>query len=324
MDLVAVGIVVLIASTSVALWDVFTARTGVSKSENRLHLVQLAYMAMFISALGLMLKFISFAGVLLLATVVTGLIYFWDFLGGARRRAKGSHDPMPVELAKGFFPVILIVFFVRSFIAEPFKIPSGSMIPTLEVGDFILVNKFTYGIRLPVANKKIVELNQPKRGDVMVFRYPEDQSLDYIKRVIGLPGDEVAYINKRLIVNGKPIPTAPEGSFEVTEHGLNYQHYDRLREKMGDTQHAIIVNPDTAPLHLAGVSQFPQRDQCRYNEQGFTCRVPPGHFLMLGDNRDNSKDSRYWGFVPEENIVGKAFFIWWNFGEFKRIGSVIN
>jgi signal peptidase I len=324
MDLVTIGIAVLAVSTAIALWDVFTSKTNEVISENRLHWVQFAYMAMFISSLGLMLKFVSFAGVLLLATIVTGLIYAWDFLWGAKRRPKGKHDPMPVELAKGFFPVILIVFFVRSFIAEPFKIPSGSMIPTLEVGDFILVNKFTYGIRLPVANKKIVELNQPKRGDVMVFRYPEDPSLDYIKRVIGLPGDEIAYVNKRLSVNGQAVPTTDEGGVEVTEHGLNYQRYDRLREKMGDTQHAIIVNPDTAPLQLAGVSQFPQRDKCRYNEQGFICRVPVGHYLMLGDNRDNSKDSRYWGFVPEENIVGKAFFIWWNFGAFKRIGSVIN
>lgn len=324
MDLVTIGIAVLATSTAIALWDVFSSTAGEAKSENRLHLVQFAYMAIFISALGLMLKFVSFAGVLLLATVITGLIYAWDLLWGARRRPKAAHDPMPVELAKGFFPVILIVFFVRSFIAEPFKIPSGSMIPTLEVGDFILVNKFTYGIRLPVVNRKIVELNQPKRGDVMVFRYPEDQSLDYIKRVVGLPGDEISYINKRLIINGKPVPTVPDGGFEASEQGLNFQRYDRLREKLGDTQHAIIVNPDTSPLHLAGVSQFPRRDQCRYNEQGFTCRVPAGHFLMLGDNRDNSKDSRYWGFVPEENIVGKAFFIWWNFGEFKRIGSVIN
>lgn len=324
MDLVTIGIVVLGVSTAIALWDVFTSKTGEVKSENRLHWVQFAYMAMFISSLGLMLKFVSFAGVLLIATVVTGLIYAWDFLWGAKRRPKGLHDPMPVELAKGFFPVILIVFFVRSFIAEPFKIPSGSMIPTLEVGDFILVNKFTYGIRLPVANKKILAVNLPKRGDVMVFRYPEDQTLDYIKRVVGLPGEEIAYINKRLIVNGQPVATTSEGSVELAEKGLNFQQYDRLKEKMGDTQHAIIVNPETAPLHLAGVSQFPQRDQCRYNEQGFTCRVPAGHYLMLGDNRDNSKDSRYWGFVPEENIVGKAFFIWWNFGEFNRIGSVIN
>ncbi len=324
MDLVSIGLGVLAVSTAVALWDAITARADEPKSENRLHLVQFAYMAIFISSLGLMLKFISFAGVLLVATVVTGLIYFWDFVWGARRRPAGAHDPMPVELAKGFFPVILIVFFVRSFIAEPFKIPSGSMIPTLEVGDFILVNKFTYGIRLPVANKKIVELNQPKRGDVMVFRYPEDPTLDYIKRVVGLPGEEISYLNKRLIVNGQPIATTAEGSFEMTDAGLRYQHFDRLLEKMGETQHTVIVNPDTPPLHLAGVSQFPQRDQCRYNEQGFTCRVPAGHYLMLGDNRDNSKDSRYWGFVPEENIVGKAFFIWWNFGEFTRIGSAIH
>jgi signal peptidase I len=323
MDLVTVGIISLLAGTGIAVWDAVTSHQGDIKSENRLHLVQFAYMVMFIAAFGLMLKFISFAGVLLLATVVTGVIYLWDFLWGAKRRPADAHEPMAVDLAKGFFPVILIVFFVRSFIAEPFKIPSGSMIPTLEVGDFILVNKFTYGIRLPVANKKIVEINKPLPGDVMVFRYPEDPSLDYIKRVVGVPGDEIAYLNKRLIINGKAVSSAPDGSFEATEQGLRYQQYDRIQEKLGEHQHAIIVNPDAAPLHLAGVSQFPHKDGCRYNEQGFTCRVPEGHYFMLGDNRDNSKDSRYWGFVPEENIVGKAFFIWANFSDFKRIGSRI-
>ncbi len=323
MDLVTVGITTLALSTSVALWDAFSTHQGEAKSENRLHLVQFAYMAIFISSLGLMLKFVSFAGVLFLATVLTGIVYLWDVLWGVKRRAPGVHEPMPVELARGFFPVIVIVFFVRSFIAEPFTIPSGSMIPTLEVGDYILVNKFTYGIRLPVINKKIVELNQPKRGDVMVFRYPEDPSLDYIKRVIGIPGDEITYINKRLIVNGQPATATAGGSFETSGKGQRVQHFDRLHEKLGDVQHDILLDPDAPPISPHSVKQFPQKENCRYNEQGFTCKVPEGRYLMLGDNRDNSTDSRYWGFVPEENIVGRAFFIWMNFSSLKRIGGTI-
>ncbi|CAJ0714867.1 MULTISPECIES: signal peptidase I [Ralstonia] len=226
-------------------------------------------------------------------------------------------QPWWLEYTASFFPVIAAVFLLRSFVIEPFKIPSGSMIPTLQIGDFILVNKYTYGIRLPIVNKKIVELNQPQRGDVMVFRYPKDESMDYIKRVIGVPGDVVKYDNKRLTVNGQPATYAPQSDYLDGER-LTYSK--QYQETLGNVTHNILNDADR-PAYVSGPDDFPFRENCTYNQTGFTCKVPAGHYFMMGDNRDNSADSRYWGFVPDKNIVGKAFFIWMNLGDLKRIGG---
>ena len=225
-------------------------------------------------------------------------------------------QPAWLEYTAGLFPVIAVVFFLRSFVAEPFKIPSGSMIPTLLVGDLILVNKFTYGIRLPVINTKIIDLGSPQRGDVMVFRYPRDPSMDYIKRVVGLPGDEIIYENNRLRVNGKAVPLADAGEFYDGER-LSYSR--QYSETLGTIDHKILTELDK-PSFISGVDTFPFRDQCQYLSTGLRCVVPPGHYYVMGDNRENSLDSRYWGFVPEQNIVGKAFFVWMNFSDIKRIG----
>lgn len=259
----------------------------------------------------------NFALILFLLTVATGAIWLFDLVVMRKRRSPDAREPWWVEYGASFFPVILAVFLLRSFLVEPFKIPSGSMIPTLLVGDFILVNKYTYGIRLPVINKKVLELNAPQRGDVMVFRWPEDPSLDYIKRVVGLPGDKVAWQDKRLFINGEEVPAARQA---------DYLHPDRLyysvryREKLGQVEHAIILDKD-APAFVTHVMQFPGRDKCIYNSSGVSCEVPAGHYFVMGDNRDASSDSRVWGFVPDQNIVGKAFLIWFNFGDLKRIGS---
>ncbi len=228
-------------------------------------------------------------------------------------------QPWWLDWTAGLFPVILAVFFLRSFLFEPFKIPSGSMIPTLLVGDLILVNKFHYGVRLPVINKKITEGNKPERGDVMVFRYPPKPSLDYIKRVVGVPGDEVAYINKRLTING--IPVAISGVPEFFDEDV-MRYFPQYEEQLGTHKHRLL-NDDSrrGGISDAEVSDFPDRSNCRYSAEGVVCKVPERHFFMMGDNRDNSLDSRYWGFVPEKNIVGRAFFVWMNFGNLKRIGG---
>ncbi|TAK92707.1 MAG: signal peptidase I [Aquabacterium sp.] len=236
----------------------------------------------------------------------------------AQARDKLLMQPWWLDWTAGLFPVICAVFLMRSFLFEPFKIPSGSMIPTLLVGDLILVNKYHYGIRLPVINKKIIANHEPQRGDVMVFRYPVNPSLDYIKRVIGVPGDEIAYINKSLTINGKPIEKTALAEF-YDEDSLRY--YSRYMENLVTMKHSVIEDKSRpAFIPQQAVEDFPGRENCRYSGEGVICKVPAGHYFMMGDNRDNSLDSRFWGFVPDENIVGKAFVIWMNFGDFKRIG----
>jgi signal peptidase I len=293
----------------------------------------------------------NFALLLFLATVVTGLYWIAERLWflprrrraaaeleetAARRRAElnargiAVDDPRLAEARQkvlaqpwwldwtaGLFPVILAVFVLRSFLYEPFKIPSGSMIPTLLVGDLILVNKYTYGLRLPVLNTRLTEGTAPKRGDVMVFRYPPKPSLDYIKRVVGVPGDEVAYLNKKLTINGKPVPVGRLPDY-FDRDAMRY--FRQMEETLGDNKHRIL-NDEERPAFVPGVEDFPFKQNCRYSLEGVVCRVPEGHYFMMGDNRDNSLDSRYWGFVPDKNIVGKAILIWMNFGDLKRIGS---
>ncbi|MGS0893448.1 signal peptidase I [Burkholderia stagnalis] len=236
----------------------------------------------------------------------------------SKLRDEKLRQPWWLEYTASFFPVILAVFVVRSFVVEPFKIPSGSMVPTLLVGDFILVNKFEYGLRLPVTNTKITQGSPLSRGDVVVFRYPKDESVDYIKRVIGLPGDTVAYQDKQLTINGQPVPETPLPDYFDDER----QNYAKQFEETldGTRKNAILNNPAVPPF-VMGAYDYPYRDNCTYNSRGVICKVPPGHYFMMGDNRDNSADSRYWGFVPDKNIVGRAFFIWMNFSDLKRIGS---
>jgi len=292
----------------------------------------------------------NFALLLFMAVVVTGLywlaerFYFWPNRQRAaaeleahatRRRAELAQmgvnqvdgdvaqararllvQPWWLDWTAGLFPVILAVFLLRSFLFEPFKIPSGSMIPTLLVGDLILVNKFHYGLRLPVINTRITEGTAPARGDVMVFRYPPRPSLDYIKRVVGVPGDEVSYLNKRLTINGQPVPTGAVPDF-FEEDAMRYMK--QFEETLGERPHRLLID-EARPAFIPGADEFPNRNNCRYSVEGVVCKVPPGHYFMMGDNRDNSLDSRYWGFVPEQNIVGKAIFVWMNFGNLKRIG----
>lgn len=229
---------------------------------------------------------------------------------------KANVTPWWIEYAISFFPVILFVFVLRSFLIEPFRIPSGSMLPTLQSGDLILVNKYQYGIRLPVIDKKIINISDPGYGDVVVFKYPVDKSVDYIKRVIGLPGDVVQYHNKVLSINGNVIEQIREGDYFEPDRGGYIAKYN---ETINHKQHDILLNKRVGQT-LMPISNYPYRDSCEYSQSGVRCIVPNGHYFMMGDNRDNSLDSRYWGFVPDENIVGRAFFIWMNFKHLSRIG----
>ena len=264
----------------------------------------------------------DFSFYLFVGVAITGAIWLFDNLFLAPRRSEkvvrsttelstgvsisgGSKEPTIVEYSKSFFPVLLIVFLLRGFIVEPFKIPSGSMLPSLYIGDFILVNKFSYGIRIPVLNKKIIETSEPQRGDVVVFRYPRDTSLDYIKRVIGLPGDHIAYYNKVLYVNGKPISRTFSHQYE----GPGQTHANEYQENLEGREHAMLLMPGR-PNSLEGEYIVPEK-----------------MYFVMGDNRDNSNDSRVWGPVPEQNLVGKAFMIWmhWSDGiKWGRIGDMID
>jgi signal peptidase I len=235
----------------------------------------------------------------------------------AQAQEKLLAQPWWLDWTAGLFPVIIAVFLLRSFLFEPFKIPSGSMIPTLEVGDLILVNKFHYGIRLPVINTKVVANHDPARGDVVVFHYPVDPRIDYIKRVVGLPGDEIRYGNHVLRINGQVVPTVAKADSYDYEHMRDMMRAD---EQLGDMHHTIQRDKADGDGFFPKTA-YPFRDQCSYSSEGVTCKVPAGHYFVMGDNRDNSEDSRYWGFVPDQNLVGRAFFIWMNFGNLGRFGS---
>lgn len=223
--------------------------------------------------------------VLLIGLVVTGLL---------KLTARLINIPRPkwlFSIAQSLFPIFLIVFVIRGFIIEPYRIPSGSMLPTLYVGDFIAVNKFTYGIKLPVFHTEIMPINKPQRGDVVVFRFPEDPSKDYIKRLVGLPGDIVVYYDQTLYINGKVAAQSGERVFKqptFERHGVTIDYHD---EQLGDAKHGIITLPDRPEASQDWI-------------------VPEGHYFVMGDNRDFSNDSRFWGFVPEANVAGKAFMIW--------------
>jgi signal peptidase I len=264
----------------------------------------------------------NFALILLILSLVTGVAWLADKLVFAPKRKAAGIDRMPLwlEYTASFFPVIFAVFFLRSFLFEPFKIPSGSMIPTLMIGDFILVNKFTYGVRLPVINKKVIEMSSPERGDVAVFRFPKDESVDYIKRVIALPGDVISYQGKRLTINGQEFKSEAKPDY-LDPEGMTYAKFftETFPKEFGGHSYNVLNHPER-PSGIFVQDRFPYAENCTYTMTGVTCTVPKGHYFVMGDNRDNSADSRFWGFVPEDNLVGKAFFVWMNLGDLKRIG----
>ncbi len=269
--------------------------------------------------------------ILVVGTLITGLIVLLDKLVLADRRrkrvlnetyeakfgdgsnakaARGYKEPWYVDYSRSFFPVLLIVLILRSFIAEPFRIPSGSMMPTLLHGDFILVNKFSYGLRLPVLHNKFWQNGTPERGDVIVFRYPKEPALDYIKRVVGVPGDHIEYRNKTLYVNGQEMKQIDLGTYIGKGRDSVMTGSSKKQESIISVDHELLINDRRYSIDNAW-------------------DIPDGHYFVMGDNRDNSNDSRVWGMVPEENLVGKAFLIWMNWdiaeGQFdiRRIGKKI-
>ena len=245
-----------------------------------------------------------FALILMISTLITGLIYLFDLFFKFSNQHNNKALSKIIKVAKEFFPILLLVFVIRTFIVEPFKIPSGSMMPTLIAGDFIAVNKFSYGLRLPVFNKLIFETGSPQRGDVFVFHYPKDPSIYYIKRVIGLPGDNIKYENKKLFVNDIEVSQTYTSIYKYSLKQDLEVSAKEFVEDHGDYSHSILIH-DIPSESVEFV-------------------VPDGHYFAMGDNRDNSSDSRVWGFVPDELLVGKAFVIWLNFSEPNRIGNWIN
>lgn len=270
---------------------------------------------------------INFELWLLIATVATGLVALIDKLFFEKRRLskidpehlqklnkkeryRAIKAPFFADYSRSLFLVLLVVFLLRSFAVEPFRIPSGSMLPTLKIGDFILVNKFSYGLRMPITNKVIIPIGKPKRGDIVVFKYPANPEVDFIKRLVGLPGDKISYINKELFINGKEIPKSFVGSIlqpsnSPTEKSQEY------REKLGKFDNSVLNVSWNNAKNFKNVV------------------VPKGEYFVMGDNRDFSEDSRYWGFVPAKNLVGKAFFVWfsWNSSDYSirwnQIGTVL-
>jgi len=264
---------------------------------------------------GVYFSVIGFPLFMVLMLLLTGVIWLIDYLFFEKKRSS-KEEPTAVEYAKSFFPVLLLVFVIRSFIAEPFKIPSGSMNPTLLAGDYILVNKFSYGLRVPVLNSVFLNTGEPSRGDVMVFHFPLNKKIDYIKRVIGIAGDRIQYKNKQLIINDQLIETVPLIGEDYAMQGDSIIRAEQLEEQLFDVKHQILIHdiPNRYSPNTIG-------DQLLNGE---TIVVPEGHYFAMGDNRDNSSDGRVWGFVPDENLVGKAFLIWFNFDQFSRIGRSIH
>lgn len=286
--------------------------------------VQWGALAVVIGVFGVLSEYMSFTATMLIFVVLTGLITALDrWILARNRQQQAGEANVLIDYSRGFFPVILVVFLLRSFLVEPFTIPSSSMRPGLVVGDFILVNKFTYGIRIPVLNTVLIPMNKVQRGDVVVFNFPPNPRVNYIKRVIGLPGDTVEFRNKRLTINGQAIVDQNDGSYDYLEQRVAMIHNDRFKETIGSKTYDVLNIPDAPTLMLSQVTDFPGRDQCRYDDSGFVCKVPLGHYFMMGDNRDNSLDGRYWGFVDDRLLVGKAFFVWMNFSQLGRVGNTV-
>ncbi len=297
-----------------------------ARGNNKSKAMENGYLLFILGCVGVVSEFTDFATVLLIFIIVSGVILLIDKFTWSKQRRKDQLKPHYVHYSREFFPVVLAVWILRSFLFEAYQIPSSSMRPDLTVGDFILVSKFNYGLRMPLTNKVVIPVNQVQRGDIIVFEDQTKPNRDLIKRVVGIPGDTVSYIDKRLRINGKTLTYANDGSYDYSEadpSGDILMHNQRWIENLTGVVHPIITNDQYPPVISEMVQNFPGKENCQYNDEGFTCKVPVGHYFMMGDNRDNSADSRYWGFVPEQAILGKAIYVWMNFRDLSRIGTKI-
>ena len=268
-----------------------------------------------------------FSTVLFVFVLVAGFVLILDKLFLAKDREQNVPKPHYVHYAREFFPVVLGVWILRAFLFEAYQIPSSSMRPDLTVGDFILVSKFSYGIREPFTNKVLIPVDKVHRGDVIVFKDQMVKNRDLIKRVIGVGGDTIVYKDKRLTINGTPLTYTDDGTYTYVENypqGPMTFDDQRYIEDLFGVKHSIITFDQVPSIMLNGIKDFPHKENCTYvDDSGFTCKVPQGEYFMMGDNRDDSEDSRYWGFVPNESILGKANYVIINFHDFKRIWKKI-
>ena len=299
-----------------------------AKGQNKSKSMENGYFILLLGLVGVISEWTDFATVLLVFVVLSGALLMADKLYWKKRRHHDVKRPHYIHYAYEFFPVVLGVFVLRAFLFEAYQIPSSSMRPDLTVGDFILVNKFDFGIREPITNSVIIPVHKVQRGDVVVFKDPLVKNRDLIKRVVAVGGDRIQYMNKRLSINGTPLDYTDAGTYTYSENippqgdmEINNQQYV---ENLTGVKHHIITWDKVPTLFSAQVQTFPDSQNCNYSgDDGFTCTVPAGKYFMMGDNRDNSFDSRYWGFVSDKAILGKAIYVWMNFHDFKRIGTKI-
>ncbi len=300
-----------------------------AKGNNNSKIMENGYFILILGCIGIISEWTDFATVLLIFVLISGSILLFDKLILKKKRDIAVLKPHYVHYAREFFPIVLGVWVLRAFLFEAYQIPTSSMRPDLTVGDFILVNKFNYGIREPFTNKVILPIHKVNRGDVVIFKDQQVRNRDLIKRVIGIPGDKIEYYNKQLTINGVPILYYYNGTYDYTRDFTDISnvtiHTERYIEDLNGVKHSIITWNKAPSVMSEHVLNFKHRENCSYSDDnsGFTCIVPEGEYFMMGDNRDDSVDGRYWGFVPDASILGKAIYVWMNFHDFKRIGTKI-